>query len=262
MGKYDNLEEVTVDVRDFVATVEIHRAPHNFFDFNLIRALASAYEALDEDDDCRAIVLCSEGKSFCAGANFAARDSQPSGEQRDQSGQLYIEAVRMFRTGKPVVAAVQGAAVGGGLGLAMSADFRVTCEEGRFAANFARLGFHHGFGLTVTLPRAIGVLATEMMFYTGRRVKGAEAVDMGMADKLVPLAEVRSAAWDLAREFAISAPRAVQEIRKTMRGDLADRVRAATDHELAVQSELRDGEDFKEGVRAMSERRQPNFTGR
>ena len=262
MADCSNFTDLNVDIEQHVATVEITRAPFNFFDFTLIRALADAYEALDKDPNCRAIVLCSEGKAFCAGANFSARPAVDDGSQRDQAGELYIEAVRLFHCHKPVVAAVQGAAVGGGLGLAMSADFRVTCAEGRFAANFSRLGFHQGFGLSVTLPRAIGLSNSEWMFYSGARIKGPEAVSMGMAQRLVPLADVRTEAFAMAREIAISAPLAIREIHKTMRGNLPEKVRTATDHELKVQSQLRNSEDFQEGVKAMSERREPNFQGR
>ena len=263
--------ELTVSVRSHVATVEIHRAPNNHFDPDLIEALAAAYENLGRDQACRAILLCSEGKHFCAGANFQdLRRKDPANEKQAatlyranelQVADLYRNAVRLFRTSKPVVAAVQGAAVGGGLGLAMSADFRVTCEEARFCANFARLGFHQGFGLSVTLARAAGNSAADLMLYTGRRVKGADAVAMGLADYLVPLAEVRSAALTLAQEIATSAPLAVQAIRRTRRDGLADEVASATDHELAEQTRLRDTEDFKEGLKAMAERRRPDFRG-
>ncbi len=169
--------------------------------------------------------------------------------------------MRLFRIGKPVVAAIQGAAVGGGLGLAMVADFRVTCVEGRFCANFTRLGTHPGFGLTVTLPRLIGTQATEMMFYTGDRIPGDKAVEMGLADLLVPLAEVRAAAIELATKIAQSAPLAVRSTRATMRRGLADAVEAATDHEFVEQDWLFKTADFREGVRAMAARTLPDFKG-
>lgn len=253
--------ELSVDVADFVAVVEIHRPPNNFFDFELIRKIADAYEALDENPECRAIVLCSEGKHFCAGANFAARESWGIEKLTAQARQLYVEAVRLFRARKPVVAAVQGAAVGGGLGLACSADFRIACDESRFCANFARLGFHQGFGLSVTLPRLVGPSNAELLLFTGRRIKGPEALEMGLADALVPPAQVRERSWALAREIATSAPLAVQAIRATQRGDLAERVAQATERELAEQHRLRQTEDFREGVRAMAERRTPDFKG-
>ena len=99
------------------------------------------------------------------------------------------------------------------------------------------------------------------MFYSSRRFKGEEACAMGLADVLVPQDEVRFAAQALAAEIAQNAPLAIAETRQTMRGDLAERVRAATDHELEIQTRLRTTSDFKEGIAAMSARRVPNFTG-
>jgi enoyl-CoA hydratase/carnithine racemase len=260
--------DLGVELAGHVATVEIRRPPHNFFDLELIRAIASAFEALDADPECRAIVLAAQGKSFCAGANFGDGSRlDPEGRVPGASGAgnaqpLYVEAVRLFRTRKPVVAAVHGPAVGGGLGLALVADFRVACPEARFSANFTRLGFHPGFGLTVTLPELIGRRNAALMFYTGRRVKGEEALAIGLADLVVPLEEVRGAALGLAREIAASAPLAVVATRATLRAGLAERVRAATAHELAEQDRLRRTSDFKEGIQASAERREPNFTGR
>ena len=249
------MSDVAVEIADFVAIVEIRRPPHNFFDMALIRELADAFEALDKDAACRAIVLCAQGKSFCAGANLS-KPGDPA-----QSGHLYLEAVRLFRCRKPVVGAIQGPAIGGGLGLALVPDFRIACAETRFAANFTVLGFHPGFGLTVTLPELIGRSKAALMFYTSRRIKGDEAVAMGLADLLVPQDQVRFAALALAREIAGSAPLAVIATRATMRQGLADRVKAATDHELAEQTRLRQTQDFKEGVKASAERRAPRFTG-
>ena len=175
---------------------------------------------------------------------------------------LYIEGNRLYRTKKPIVAAVHGAAVGGGLGLALVADLRVTCREARFCANFTRLGFHPGFGLTVTLPALIGPSKAALMFYTSRRLGGEEALTIGLADVLVPQDQVRSAALALAREIAENGPLGLIATRATVRGDIADRVRAATERELAEQMRLQKTDDFKEGVKAMAERRVPVFTNR
>ena len=253
---------LSVTMTDYVAIVEIRRPPNNFFDFNLIRQIADTYELLDNDDACRAIVLCSEGKHFCAGADFSARESWGQEQLDAQAGNLYREAARVFRAQKPVIAAVQGAAIGGGLGLACSADHRVTCREARFSANFSRLAFHQGFGLSETLPRLIGPTQASLLLLTGRRVPGDDAYAMGLADELVPQADVRERAMALAQEIAASGPLAVRAIRATLRDGLADAVIAATEHELNQQSQLRLTEDFQEGVRAMAERRTPHFEGR
>jgi len=252
--------ELRIELADAVATVEIRRPPHNFFDLALIRQLADAFEALDRNAECRAIVLASQGKSFCAGANLGDGTQQTSIGTPD-TAHLYTEAVRLFACAKPVIGAIHGPAIGGGLGLALMPDFRVACPEARFSANFTRLGFHPGFGLTVTLPELIGHSKAALMFYTGRRVKGEEALAMGLADVLVPQAELRAAAQAFAREIAESAPLAVTATRATLRAGLAARVRAATVHELAEQTRLRKTADFREGVKASAERRTPKFSG-
>jgi enoyl-CoA hydratase/carnithine racemase len=259
-------KDIGVDMAGHVANVEMRRPPNNFFDNALIAEIAVAFEALDGDPKCRAIVLAAQGKAFCAGADFANRpDVATAAEGAGSPGgakHLYKEAARLFRVSKPVVAAVHGAAVGGGLGLALVADFRVTCSEARFSANFSRLGFHPGFGLSTTLPRLVGMQQAALLFYTGRRIAGDEAVRIGLADQLVAQAEVRSAAQALALEIAQSAPLAVMSIRETLRRGLADAVEAATERELTEQEWQRRTADFKEGVAGMAERRLPDFKGR
>ena len=266
-----------LDLHQHIATVELRRPPHNFFDVQLIDEMATAFEALDTDPDCRVIVLAAQGTAFCAGANFgdgsgtsiggaSASDTAAGAvdvDSRDAgTAALYGQALRLFRTTKPIVAAIHGAAIGGGLGLALVADFRVTCPQATFAANFTKLGFHPGFGLTVTLPELIGRNAAALMLLTSRRIKGDEAQRMGLANVLVAAGEVRSAALALAGEIAACAPLGVTATRATLRQGLADRIAAATLHELAQQSRLRNTQDFQEGIRAGSERREPKFQGR
>ncbi len=261
--------DIGVTLDGHIATIEIQRPPHNFFDFSLIGQIADAFAAMDADPQCRAIVLAAQGKSFCAGANFGSGRSDGSGSAdfteegfRNTTGKLYREAVRLFSCKKPVVGAIQGAAIGGGLGLALVPDFRVVTREARFAANFAKLGIHPGFGLTVTLPRLVGQQKANLMFFTGRRLSGEEALAIGLADQLVEPDALRGAAHALAAEISENAPLAVASVRATVRQGLAEQVARATEHELKEQQWLRGTEDSNEGVRAVAERRPGNFTGK
>jgi enoyl-CoA hydratase/carnithine racemase len=254
--------DVSVELKDHVAQVEIHRPPHNYFDVQLIRDLAEALNALDEDPDCRAAVLAAEGKSFCAGANFANRAATGVEPGTVKNNPLYSEAVRLFSCKKPLVAAVQGPAIGGGLGLALVADFRVVSPQARFSANFVKIGIHPGFGLTYTLPRLIGYQRANLMFLTGRRVTGQEALAWGLADLLVEEDRLRPSAMQLAAEIAQNAPLAVMSTRATMRRGLAEAVKAQTDLEFIEQDWLMRTEDHREGIKAVAERRPGRFLGR
>lgn len=254
-------DHLTVTLDDHVATVMIDRPPNNHVSVELMADLADALENLDNSNACRAVVLASAGKAFCAGADLVAPDGI-AGKGMGGINALYDQAVRLFSVETPIVAAVQGAAVGAGLGLALIADFRVAAPEARFTANFVKLGFHPGFGLTHTLPRLIGQQRANLMFLTGRRVKAEEALAWGLVDEVAPLADLLSSAQALAAEIAENAPLAVIATRKTLRQGLADAVRAQTNHEHAEQTILRATEDFAEGVRAVQERRPGRFTGR
>ncbi len=253
------MSDVRISRDGHVGIAEICRPPHNYFNKPMIAELADAFEAFDRDPGIRAVLLAADGRNFCAGADFSSPARDTVGDAG--GGHLYQQAVRLFRTTKPVVAAVQGAAVGGGLGLSLVADFRVASPDSRFTANFNRLGFHPGFGLSVTLPRVVGHQQAAMLFFTGRRIGGEEAHRIGLVDVLAPTEGLRAAALALAAEIAQSAPIAVQSTRRTLRSGLADAVAAATDHELAEQTVHFETADFKEGVAAMSERRLPAFRG-
>tara|TARA_Y100001954_G_scaffold189059_1_gene202669 strand:+ start:102 stop:875 length:774 start_codon:yes stop_codon:yes gene_type:complete len=253
-----SFDDITVEIDGNIAFVEINRPPNNFFDYLLIQQIADAYEEIDSIHECRIIILSSEGKNFCAGANFGQDE-----DMLDKSvpyAKLYAQAVRLFKTKKPVIAVIQGAAIGGGLGLALSADFRIASPEARFSANFAKLGFHPGFGSSVTLPRVVGRQMAMDMLFTARRVNGEEAFSIGLADKLTQKENLMKEAINFAEEISSSAPMAVESIRSTLRGNLAQQVEEIVDWELSEQVRLQKTEDFKAGIEASLKRELPKFS--
>jgi enoyl-CoA hydratase/carnithine racemase len=269
---FDSEEAVmTEDARDLsgvnvardghVAIVTFARPPHNFADLALIESIGAAFAAADADRDVRAIVLQSEGRVFCAGADLVNANPVAADRPQGERNPFYVAAAKLFAVEAPVVAAIQGAAVGAGLGLALVADFRVASPEAKFVANFVQIGFHPGFGISAVLERVIGRQRALLMNLTARRIRAEQAAEWGLADAIVPADRLRAEALSLAQEIAAGAPLAVASTRKTMRGDLFALVQAQTDHELAEQAWLQKTNDFAEGVRAVSERRPGQFTG-
>lgn len=242
-------DEIQVDrtTQGAVAIVRFSRGSRNHFSTGLITALADAFEEAQRDPAVRAIVLASEGRNFCAGADLIGGSEVPS--------LLYGQALRLFSITKPIVAAVQGAAIGGGLGLALVADFRIVSSSSRLSANFVKIGIHPGFAMTHVLPRIVGHQKAAEIFYTGRRLTGDEAIAIQLADRLVSDEDILDAAIDLAAEIATNAPLAVEATRDTLRMGLIEAIRKQTEHETSEQLRLRATSDFAEGVRAVAERR-------
>ncbi len=255
--------DLKLEKQGFVGLVEIQRPPYNFFDIDLIRNLGKAFSMLEEQG-CRAIVLASEGKAFCAGANFSSEEGDSSGVLGEQgvTNPLYAAGLELFECKVPIVAAIQGAAIGGGLGLALVADFRVASPEARFSANFVRLGIHPGFGLTHTLPALIGQQKAALMFYTGRRINGDQAMDWGLVDVLVEAAQLRDEAIKLAQEIAEGAPLALKSIKTTLKLGLKETLEKQTARENDEQAWQKTTEDFKEGIRSVSEKCAGVFLGK
>lgn len=254
---------ITITQRGHVAEILFGHPPHNHATVGLLGAIADALEALGRDADCRAIVLASEGRIFCAGADLAAgHGGGVGGAGADPLRDFYDQALRIFASPKPVVAAIQGAAVGAGLGLAVAADFRIAAPEARFAANFTALGFHPGFALTYTLPRLIGHHRTGLMFMTARRFRPEDVLAWGLIDEIADASALRAAAHRLADDIALNAPLALLATRRTMRAGLMQGAREALAHEHAEQAVLGRTADHAEGVRAVAGRRPGIFTGR
>lgn len=244
-----------------VAEVRFGSPPANHLSVESLAGLCDALAGTDADPSVRAILLTTAGRVFCAGGDLAG-DPDLGGADAGAVARFYDQAIRLFHLRKPVVAAIQGTAAGAGLGLAVAADFRVAAPQARFAAHFTALGFHPGFGLSVTLPRLIGPQRAHLMMMTSRRIRAEQAVDWGLADALAADGDLHAAALALAAEIATNAPLATVATRRTMRAGLAEAVRAALALELAEQSILKPTADHAEGVRAVFERRPACFTGR
>ena len=238
------------------AIIKINRPPNNFFDAELIKQIADLLENIDLANSLRSVILCSEGKNFCAGADFSKSSFK---ENSNTYSKLYDQAIRLFKTKKPIISIIQGAAVGGGLGLALATDFRIGSKETKFSANFSKLGFHQGFGITITLPKLIGKQNAKMLLLTGRRIKGEEAYKIGLLDYLMDQKNLMQKAINLEFEINSSGPLGVQSIRKTLNKGLYEEVETILKIEYSEQVRLKDTEDFKEGIKASLERREPNF---
>lgn len=251
-----------IEVRELarhVVGIGMNRPPANYFDEELIRSIADALDEIDRSPSARIVVLHSLTRHFCAGADLQGNTVASPIDPKEGASRLYAQALRLFGARTPIVAAVGGAAIGGGLGLAMVADFRVASTRASFSANFSRLGFFPGFGLTATLPRVIGLQNATRLFYTGERISGAQALAIGLADQLAEEGGELNGAISFAQELAISSPRSITLLRQGFRGELLHAVEAALPRENAHQVSLMTDPDFDEGIRAASERRAPNF---
>jgi len=227
---------ISLDRESGIATAQLCRPPHNFLDAFLLRDFCDGIEEMDADPDCRCILLSSQGRNFSAGRDFG-------GERRegDTSEAVYAQAVRLMAVGVPMIAIVQGAAVGAGMGLAMVADFRLCSERAYFSANFVAHGLHHGFGLTTTLPAAIGRSAATRMLLTGRKYGAEEACKIGLVSSVVEEAHLVDRATELAQSVASNPRAAVRSIRQTMREGLLEAFRSSVEHEGFRQAALREG---------------------
>jgi len=254
--------DVTVEMVGSVAVVCIRRPPHNLLTEPALRSLADALHA--QVDHARTAVVCSEGRSFCAGADFrsgVAPDPTSATTFERQTAAFYKQAERVFAAPIPLVAAVQGAAIGAGFGLALACDVRVVGTRGWFQANFVRLGIHPGFALSFTLPRAVGQGLSADLFLTGRRVGADEALSSGIAQHIAEEGTETDAAFAIAEQIASGAPLAVSSTLATLRHGNAERAAQAMEHELAQQVTLAGTADAVEGVQAMLEGREPRFEG-
>lgn len=254
---------VLYDVKDHIATVTLNRPENrNSMTPDVLSGLSEAMGRVAADPDVRCVIVTGRGKSFCAGADFKSRAADDDLPPHERSFAMYSHFLKVLEIEVPVVAALNGHAIGGGLGLAVVCDLRVANREAKYGANFVRLGLHPGMATTYLLPRLMGVPRATEFLLTGRIVTGAEAAEAGLVNYAVAPEEVLPRARELAEEIASAAPLAVRWTKQSIyRHADWDPVSAAR-FEAHVQSRSFETEDHREGVKALLEKRPARFVGR
>jgi enoyl-CoA hydratase len=209
----------------------------------------------------RAIILTGAGKAFSAGGNLGmlkAKTQISYEENRRRMLWFYDSFLCMLQLDVPLIAAVNGHAIGAGLCLASACDIRVISSEAKLGMTFARLGLHPGMGATYFLPRVLGQAKAAEYMLTGRLLSGVELATSGFASKLVAPEQVLAAALEVAGEIVACGPQSVRALLKTLRGS-QEELRIALEREAACQSLDYLGAEFYEGITAAIEKRAPQF---
>lgn len=237
----------------------------NMMSAAMTRSWGRAVAALGADDDVRAVVVTGEGSAFCAGGDLAwigAEPHAPVAALREKMLPFYRSWLSLRDLPVPTVAAVNGAAIGAGLALALACDLRYAASDARLAAPFTSLGMHPGMASTWLLPDVAGLAVAREMLLTGRVVSGAEAVGMGLVNRAFPAAEVLGEALAVAEQVAAAAPVATRLTTAALRDGGHPSMAAALQWEALAQPVTLATEDLQEGLRAQRERRAARFTGR
>jgi len=247
-----------------IATITLNRPQGmNAFTAEMRDGIYRALQDAEKDDSVRVVILTGTGRAFCTGADvkdMAKRAGQPEGRPSEAQNVQLTLLVHKFP--KPVIAAVNGVAVGGGLDLALSCDIRIASEQARFAEVFIRRGLMPAMGGTFFLPRLVGLDRACQLIWTGDMVDAREAERIGLVTKVVPHEELESAARELAEKLAKGPPLAIQKAKRAIYEGLNMDLESTIRYIAPFLKELQETEDHKEGARAFVEKREPFFKGK
>ncbi len=274
-----SFQEVIYQVEDGVAVVTLNRPDRlNAMTLTMAGEIRAAMQQATDDDEVRVIVLTGAGRGFCAGADAARLQGRAAGTSVAEEDTLpFTGAIEggldlpeafaakyawIATVPKPVIAAVNGPAVGVGMVLPMFADIRFASDTARFGTAFSKRGLVPEYGLAWLLPRLIQPSKAFDLLYSARLVDADEALDMGMVDKVFPTNELMAAVMDYARDLATSvSPRSNRVVKELIYQGLDQGFGEAMERSLHEMSEAGKSEDFKEGIAAWKDKRMPNFTG-
>jgi enoyl-CoA hydratase/carnithine racemase len=256
-------DEILCDVQDSIATVTLNRPEkRNALNDAALQALRATFSALEQRQDVRVVVIRGAGKAFCSG-----RDLREMGQrQAAGEGQAAVDIVQVFRqietSRHPSIAMVHGDALAGGCELALHCDLRLAAESARFGMPLARLGLIVPFDLGCKLVEIIGPANTRQLLLTAQPVAGPRALAMGLVHEVVPLDELETATYDLARTIAANAPLALAGTKATIQRAVSLRQQIAHQDVDDLGARARRSADAREGVQAMLEKRRPVFRGK
>lgn len=256
------MEFLKIDVEDGVAAIVINRPPANALSSSLIQEIDKVLDKVENDDSVRVIVLHGEGKFFSAGADIKEFTTVTSGEQFSQlaaAGQDVFERMESFK--KPIIAAIHGAALGGGLELAMGCHIRVVTEKAKLGLPELQLGLIPGFAGTQRLPRYVGVAKAAEMLLTSEPISGEEAVRWGLANHAFPDEELLPKTMEMAKKIAKKSPIAMKAALRMLQYTKTDSFYEGMKAEAGSFGEVFVSEDAKEGIQAFIEKREPQFKG-
>ena len=249
-----------------VLTIKLNRPERlNALDHGLARSLVEVLNHAAEDKSVRALVLTGAGRAFCSGGDlYALHDIRERSATQEFESQLLLGkqiVLAIVKMSKPVLAAVNGPAMGAGCNLALACGLRIASQEAMFAQSFVKLGLCPDFGGTYFLPRIVGVAAAAQMLYTGNPVSAEEGLRIGLVSRVVPQEHFSQEATDTAAALGAAAPIPIHGIKQMLfKDDLADLERAL-DEEIRWQLVCFRSDDFREGLTAFFEKRSPRFHG-
>jgi E-phenylitaconyl-CoA hydratase len=256
---------IIVEIEDYVATITLNRPEAmNSIDYETRSELRDLWPRIHENDEIRVAILTGAGqRAFCAGNDL--KKTMPPKESYAQK--TFAEArsnhlLAGMTTDKPIICAVNGVAMGGGMELALACDIRIASENAQFAQSEVRVGTIPGAGGTQRLPRMIAASDAMLMLLTGERIDAAEALRVGLVSKVVPADHLMSTARAIARRIAQNAPLSVRAVKRLVQQGMDMPLQRAMETENYVWGILRDTEDRIEGRRAFQEKRQPVYKGR